>query len=71
VKICNFSGGRGRLARGLEHISREERLKDLGLFHWEKGERKTLGTLHCVLPVLEGSLEAGGMLLHLNCNHAS
>ena len=44
------------MIRGLEHLSHDERLKELGLF----GEEKALERLHCDLPILERSLQAGG-----------
>ena len=44
------------MIRGLEHLSYEERVRELGLLILEK----TPGRLHCSLPVLEGSLQAGG-----------
>jgi len=45
------------MIRALEHLSCEERLRELDLF--QPGEEKALGTPHCGLPVLEGSLQAG------------
>jgi len=48
-----------RMIKGLEHLSYKERLRELGLF-CEK--EKAPGRVHCGLPVLEGSLQAGGGL---------
>ena len=45
-----------KMIRGLEHLSYEDRLRELGLFSLEKAARRP----HCSLPVLEGSLQAGG-----------
>lgn len=45
-----------KMIRGLEDLSYEEKLRELGLFILEKA----LGRPHCGLLVLEGSLQAGG-----------
>jgi len=40
---------------GLQHLSHGGRLRELGLFSWEKGP----GRAQCDLPAPEGSLQAG------------
>jgi len=47
-----------KMIRGLEHHSYNVRLRELDLLCLEKA----LERLHCNLPVLEGSLQAGGGL---------
>jgi len=45
-----------KINRGLENLSPEARLRELGLF----GLEKAAGRLHCSLAILKGSLKAGG-----------
>lgn len=47
-----------KIIKELEHLSYEERLRDLGLFSVEKALRRP----PCGLPVLEERLQAGGGL---------
>jgi len=44
-----------RMIRGLEHLSYEERLRELGLF--SLGKRRLLGKSYSSLPVPEGGLQ--------------
>jgi len=51
------------LKKGLKYLSYEERLGEVGLFSLEE---KALGRRHCILPVLERSLQAGrGLTLYM------
>jgi len=43
-----------KMIQGLEHLSSEERLRDLGLV--QPGEEKAVGRPYCSLPVPEGDL---------------
>ena len=43
-----------KVIRGLEHLSHENRLRELGLFCLHEG--KALGRPHCGLLVIKGSL---------------
>ena len=48
-----------KVIRGLEHLSYDEKLRELGL---QLGEEKAPVRGYCDLPILEGSLKAGGGL---------
>jgi len=37
-----------KMMRGLEHLSYEERLRELGLFSWEKAERDLINVHKCL-----------------------
>jgi len=46
-----------KMIRGLEDLSYEDRLRELGV---QPGEEKAVGCPHCSLSVPKGSLQTGG-----------